>query len=419
MWWMIVTTCLLTAPPSAQVTTLAGAEARGEVVRITTDEVVLLVEGKQARWPAGELLAVKFTAPSSIATPGPAVWIELIDGSSLLAQAIEVSAGVAKAKLTGGEEVEIPARSLRWVRLQEHTSDLAKHSELPQQWQTILAAKATGDLIVVRKIAAVAEGAPALPKAAPPKATLDYLEGIVEEIGAEQVQFHYNEQVIPVDRAKVEGVVYFHAAGRELPDPLCRVVDRAGSTWFVKSLALQDDKLQLVSTSGVRGEIPLARVEKLDYSAGKIVYLSDLKWESLDWRDYFGQRRDASTALLFSPRNDESFAGEPLTFGKQTYAKGLAIHSRTQLDYRLPGKFSKFLALAAIDDHVRPAGDVVLRISLDGKLLGEQHVTGKDEKPIPLEYDLTGGSRLSILVDFGAGLDLSDRLHLLNARVTK
>jgi hypothetical protein len=340
--------------------------------------------------------------------------VELVDGSSLLARKIEVSAGVASAELIGGEQVEIPARSLANIRLKDHTSELARRSDLARQWQTILGGKATGDLIVVRKNPEADDE-----EAAPAKASLDYLEGLVEEIGAEQVQFHYDEQIIPVARAKVEGVVYFHAAGREIPDPLCRVVDRLGSTWFVKSLALDEGTLKVVSTSGVRGEVPLSRVEQLDYSAGKIVYLSDLRPESIKWRDYFATRQNPSTALLFAPRNDQSFAGEPLAYGKQVYAKGLAIHSRTELDYRLPGKFSKFAALAAIDDRVRPAGDVVLRVALDGKPLGEHRVTGMDQEPLRLEYDIAGGSKLTILVDFGEGLDLSDRLHLLNARVTK
>jgi hypothetical protein len=414
MWWMLLTSCLLAAPPQAQVTTLAGDEASGEVVRITTDELVLRNGEKETRWPSAELLAVKFSSPAETqASPTPSVWVELIDGSSLLATKIEVRGGVARVQLLAGENVEIPARSLAHVRLKDHTSDLARRSELAQQWQTILESKATGDLIVVRKIAGGDE------ETAQAKATLDYLEGVVQEVAAEQVQFQYDEQVIPVDRAKVEGVIYFHAAGRELPAPLCRVVDLLGSVWLVKSLALEEATLQLVSTSGVKGQIPLNRVERLDYSAGKIVYLSDLAPEAVKYRDYFGKRENASTELLFAPRNDQSFDGRPLTIGKQTFAKGLAIHSRTELDYRLPGKFSKFLALATIDDNVRPTGDVVLRISLDGKLLGEHRVTGKLDAPVKLEYDITGGSRLSILVDYGEGLDISDRLHLVNARVTK
>src|SRR5690606_29653174 len=123
--------------------------------------------------------------------------------------------------------------------------------------------------------------------------------------------------------------------------------------------------------------------------------------ESIKYRDYFGKRANTSAALLFAPRNDQSFDGHPLAIGKQVFAKGLAIHSRTELDYRLPGKFSKFLALAAIDDNVRPAGDVTLRISLDGKVLGEHQITGKQNAPLKLEYDITGGSRLSIFVDYG------------------
>jgi hypothetical protein len=96
----------------------------------------------------------------------------------------------------------------------------------------------------------------------------------------------------------------------------------------------------------------------------------------------------------------------------------LTIRSRTELVYRLSGEFRQFLAVAGIDDRVRPAGNVRLVISGDDRELFAETITGSDE-PMPINLDITGVKRLKILVDFGQQLDLADCLDLCDARITK
>jgi len=72
---------------------------------------------------------------------------------------------------------------------------------------------------------------------------------------------------------------------------------------------------------------------------------------------------------LFQPRVDRALFGGPLQLPREAngratpawpYAKGLAIHSRTKIVYRLPREFRSFSAIAGIDSRVRPAGNVRL-----------------------------------------------------------
>lgn len=414
--WTLVALCLLTAGPEVQISTLTGAREQGELTSLTTSAVTVNTSSGPRTIAAADLLSLTpVSAPETKTESQPSVWIELIDGSQLLATSYTVAAGKASVTLLGGETIEIPTRSIRYVRLQDHQSELARSSQLAKQWRDILSGDATGDLIVVRKVAMAEESA-----AAPANASLDQLEGVLGDVSEEKVQFTYDEQQIPVARTKVEGVVYFHPAGRELPDPLCILHDAAGSKWNVKTLALEGDKVQLTTVSGVPVEMPIARLRQFDYSAGKIVYLSDLEPETIKWTNFYGESPiSAGLAKMFAPRRDRSFDGGKIVLGGETFNKGLAIHSRTLLEYRLQGKFNKFIALAGLDEKVRHSGDVKLGISLDGKPLGEYQLSGKNTSPTAIELDVQNGRKLSILVDFGAGLDISDRLHLANARVTK
>lgn len=415
MWTLVITSLALAAAPQVEARTLAGHKEAGTLTSLSADGVTLEREGNSVTLAARDLLSIKpVQAPTAASADKPSVWIELIDGSQLQAKRYTVARSVASAALVGGEAVEIPTRSIRHVRLQSHESPLAQQSQLPRQWQEITGGQPTGDVIVIRKLSTDGDDEPT-------SAALDQLEGIVEEITDDKVHFTFDDQKIPVDRGKVEGVIYFHPSGRELPQPLCRVDDVAGSAWNVKSLALSldDGLLQLTSVAGVKALLPLDRLKAIDYSSGKIVYLSDLEPETSQWSSPFGKTAaQANLARLFAPRRDMAFDGGPIVIGGQSHEKGLAVRSRTLLEYRLAGKFNKLLAVAALDDSVGLRGHVKLVVSLDGKVLGEHQIAAGAE-PAELNYDIRGGRKLSILVDVGQGLDIGDRLYLGSARVTQ
>jgi hypothetical protein len=102
----------------------------------------------------------------------------------------------------------------------------------------------------------------------------------------------------------------------------------------------------------------------------------------------------------------------------QTYAKGLAIRSRTELVYRLPGGFRRLNAVAGIDPASSASGNVRLEIFGDDRLLLQTEVAGTDA-PHDIDLDVEGIKRLRIVVDFGGNLDTGDWLNLCDARLVK
>ncbi len=121
---------------------------------------------------------------------------------------------------------------------------------------------------------------------------------------------------------------------------------------------------------------------------------------------------------FYAPRQDRNFQSNPLQLAGKQYAKGLAIHSRTEVVYRLPGSFNRLKAVAGIDDSVRPQGNVRLVIRGDNNVLLDTPIAGTDA-PKTIDLDLSGVRRLSILVDFGDRAGIGDHLDMCNARITK
>jgi hypothetical protein len=389
--WLLVAA----APePKFQLRTTSGENFAGALVEFSAKEIVLeTATGRQAA-ATDSLLAITPETPAAAPAENPSVWIELVDGSMLVASSYEVSEGQAKFKTLTGEQASLPTRDIANVRFNSQTSELAA------QWAEILAGKHAGDVIVIRK-----------------KEALDYQSGVAGDTSAEKVQFTLDGETLSVKRSRVEGLIYFHPAGRELAESVCRLTDASGARFEVQSAQLADGALELTTPAGLKTRVKLSEIASID---GKIQYLSDLAPESFDWNPYFGEAGASESLKEFHrPRFNCFLDGGPLRLGKQEYAKGIAMYSGAEITYRLPpGRYRRLKAMAGIDDRVRPEGAIRLAILGDDKPLYEGAVTGRDD-PLPLDLDLTGVNRLKIAVDFGAGEEVQDLFDICDARILK
>jgi hypothetical protein len=298
--------------------------------------------------------------------------------------------------LADGEVVETPANMVQTVLFAA-----LQTGELQSDWSRLATMKTDADLLILRS----GNG-------------LDYQKGVLHDVTEEVVRFDLDGKVLPVKRAKVFGFIYHHGTPSEMPPALCRITDASGSVWPVRSMSL-GEKLQWTTPAGAGVSQSFENIARIDFSAGKLLYLSDLKPDSITWTPYFGARKPLPVMKQFyAPRFDRGFDGPVLRLGGVEYPKGVALHSRTELAYRLPERFSRFLAIAGIPDAVRPSGKVRLVVRGDDKVLFESTFAGND-RPRPIDLDVTGVRRLIILVDFDDGLNRGDQLLLCNARVSK
>ncbi len=397
MGMFLLVAVVLAAGPAVEVQPLSGGPVRGKLVSLGADEVVVESAAGLVRLELARVAGLVFQDTPATGAAKATVWVELVDGSRLAAGNVALRSGkVAIVSESGATVLEVPASLVRWIRFQPETQALAT------SWQKLLQAGVRADLLVTRK-----------------GDVLDFYQGIVQAVGDEVVEFVLEGERIPVKRAKLYGVVFHQPAGQTLPEPVGVAVEAGGSRWPLRSVRLEGETLHWTTPAGASVARLAASILRIDFSQGKIAYLSDLKPESADWTPYIGLAPElpARTAL-FGPRADRSLSGGPLELGGKVYSKGLAIHSRTELVYRLAESYSRFSAVAGIDDRVRPRGNVRLTIRGDGKVLFDAPIAGVDP-PRPLDLDIRGVRRLSILVDFGEDLDVADHLDLCEARLVK
>ncbi|MEX0936390.1 MAG: NPCBM/NEW2 domain-containing protein [Pirellulales bacterium] len=408
MWNLLSAIALVVAAPPVEAQSLDGQVTQGNLVAVDQQAVTLETPEGEKQFTPNELLSVRMHpgATPAEATPpeeqpaAPAqpalIRVELIDGSHLPAEAFTTQGDTASIKLAGGQTVELATSAIAAVRMQPHDEKLAA------LWEQFEQLDVAGDMVVIRT-----------------RGAADYLEGVLQGTDDKNVVLKFDGDDFPIARERVVGLIYYRRDSQQ-PKPICTVRGQNELRLVAREVRLQDESLHVVTTAGAELSLPLTEVAELDFSRGKIEYLSNMTPGEVQWTPYFGLPAESLAALqsFGEPRRDQALEGGPLLLDGRSYARGLALRSRTRLTYRLPEGFRELTATAGIDDRLDDRGHVRLVIEGDGRTLFDQPIAGSDD-PVPLRLDIAGVRDLMIFVDYGENLDIADHLDLCEARISK
>jgi NPCBM/NEW2 domain len=417
--WILIAALMLTTATDADVSAkkLDGATLSGTLQSWQDGQLVLVTAAGSQQIAESELLSLERSTPlppaAGAETRKPIV--ELVDGTTIpMAKYTASSNKASVVPLQHGPSeprpIAIPIGKLKSVRLQPMPESVVN------QWTEALDSNSPSDLLVVFKRGGQ---------------SLDYLEGTIGQVTDEQVEFSHDGTKVQVNRDKVAGLVFYRANAAADETPRCVLSGEDGLSIHSATVRLDGSDLQITTSLGVNLRWPRAEISSADFSAGKLVFLSDLTPLAQSWQPLVALPTSATRAVaLGQPRFDHAAVGGPLTLWypdgepspttghAESFSKGIALRSRTEIVYRVPRGYSRFLATAGIEPATRASGDVVLTLLGDDRSLVEHPVTGRDA-PLPVELDVAGVKQLKIIVDYGKNLDTGDWLNLCNARFVK
>ncbi len=379
---------LFAVTPPIEVSTLKGEQHVGSLERLSSDEAVLKTPTGELTIPAAELLAIRVPAGTTApAATEVAVEIRLTDGSRLRASSFASTGTVAVIEHPQLGSLKLPMTVVQSVRF------AAPDAKVENAWNQLLDKSAKKDQVAVRK-----------------GDVLDHLDGVIGSLDEATVKFQLDGDEIPVKRERVFGLIY--SRRENVSSKAVVAVDLAsGDRLAGKGVSFDGAAWKVKLVSGAEVSVLMPLVQSVDFSLGKIAYLSNLEPRDVKYTPFFD--------FVWEYRRDRSLDGKSLSLGNKVYAKGLALHSLTVMKYRLGGDYRRFQAVMGIDDDIRVAGNVDVVIKGDGRPLfkGAARV---NQPPQPLDLDVTGVVELEITVDYGDDkLDIGDRLHLADAKVVK
>ncbi len=388
VWHLLLLAAAVVELPPVEISTPRGERHLGRLAELNSAVAVIVVDDVRRELPFSQVLEIRFPATATPPDPpGPDdVQVQLADGSQISGRNFGVVGGEAHLQTAMFGAWQAAPTAVSRVRFGPG------NSRLNEAWAALVQRESKTDTLVIRK-----------------GELLDHLSGVIGDVD-DKVHFLLEGEEIPVGRDRVFGLIY---ARRPAPGakPACQVALRNGDLLQASRVEWNGAGFEARLTSGGTIALPVAALESLDFSAGKLKYLSQLEPREVKYTPYFD--------VVFPYRRDRSLDGGPLRLKGVTYTRGLALHSRTLLRYRIAGEYSRFQAVMGIDQSVEFKGGCVhVVVSGDGKPLFESDVRDGDQ-PKPLDLEVRGVRDLEFLVDFAENLDIADHLDLADAKLIK
>ncbi|MGH7199539.1 MAG: NPCBM/NEW2 domain-containing protein, partial [Planctomycetaceae bacterium] len=369
---------------------------------LTATALTLQTESGAQTVPLEDLQEVRFpeTKPPAAAAGDKPIHIALADGSQFIGSKLTIADRTASIETPGLGAFDVALTALANVRFESLSTPA-----LQEAWDELLKKDTRRDMLVIQK-----------------GETLDHLDGFIGNVTEERISFVLDGDEIPVNRAKVFGVIYAprRASGSKA---VCRIALAGGGSLQVQSLGYGGETLAAKLMDGSELALPVEAVRSLDFSLGKVLYLSEIDPRGEPEYVTFitvGGQNDPAEAQLIRYRRNQNADGDQLKIGNKFYARGLWLHPRTTIRFRIGGEYRLFRATAGIEQSVAAEGlgnvDLILRG--DGKELFRARIASTDD-PLPIELDVTGVRDLELFVDWGENLHLCDHLALGDAQVTK
>lgn len=238
------------------------------------------------------------------------------------------------------------------------------------------------------------------------------VRGTVVGLTNDALIFRYGGEERQIDPARLVGIVL--ATHQYTPSDKLQMSftlvsgDMISGEWT----SLKNDAAAVRTIWAADVLLPLARVSKINVINGRLTYLSELTPIKVEQVPYFDR--------ILPYRIDSSLrGGKGLTLTDGTYAKGIAMHSRSLLHYDIGGKFEFFRARVGMLQPDGKLGRAAVRVLGDGKPLYENPDLRGDQKPVDLGVNLTGVRRLTLEVDYGHGQDVGDQVGWADVKLLR
>jgi hypothetical protein len=243
----------------------------------------------------------------------------------------------------------------------------------------------------------------------------DLVLGALHRFGDDAVLFaaEGRDEPRPVPYAELAAIALRDGFEREEP-ATAMLVTRTGDRVGVDFVGYDDGAFRFRLEGGREARVDAGEVSALTFFGPGRLFLSDLPLEAAVERSYFAEGDEP----LHPHRRDRSVTGRFLVAGGRTFAKGLGVHSRSALAWRVPEGVRHFRTLVGVDDEVldlEVRGVARVAVRLDDEVLFDGEVRSGTQPHDLGRLAVRPGAVLTLEVDFGSGLDLGDRVDWLQA----
>ena len=143
------------------------------------------------------------------------------------------------------------------------------------------------------------------------------------------------------------------------------------------------------------------QIASIQVLGGRVIWLSEL--------DPVKEEQSTVLGTKWPTQLNLNAVGGPLKVARQTFARGIGVHTRSLLAYELDGSFTLLSLRAGMDDSAAPYGQARVAIVLDGKTLWQATMKAGEISP-PLQLNITNGHSLELRAEPAEKMDVLGRV---------
>jgi hypothetical protein len=378
------------AADAVKLRTLANKTVEGQLLQLTAKGAVVKTTSGEQTVPLAQILDIDFGVTADPLSD-KYTDVQLTDGSLLHCSVFTIRGNQIELKLLAGQDLKMPLAAVSYILAD------ANDAKIRSAWQDALSKRGNHDLVASRKggIGNTFE------------VTFGDADANGETIG---FTFPDGEKKQPKIAALL-AMSFLRQPNPNVPPTLCRVSDSSHDLLAAAKLTLTDKGLTVVTVADVKIDYPRQVVARLDFSRGKLSYLSSLQPIKVVER--------SNVDRVEHYRVNANLDGGPLQLaGYPKSQQGLAVHAYTELVYDLGGQYKELTAVLGVDTAVGGDSHVKVAIIGDAKELFSATITRKD-KPRSIKLPITDVHQLTIIVSSADVLDLGNHVDFYEAKVSK
>lgn len=228
----------------------------------------------------------------------------------------------------------------------------------------------------------------------------DTVRGIVLGMDASHLTIRSAGDELSVPWESIDAVYFVPTAGPT--DALdFRITLTDGSILPASQVAVSGETVRLNPGDGPEVRIPLNALVGVEQVNGPVRWLSSLAATESVQRPYLPGAPEKPA------RMNQAVDGQPIRVGGRTYRHGIGVHAYSKMVFEVEPGFTTFRTRYALGPG--QYANVVVRIGLDGQTVYESSDAAPGALSEVVEIPLEGTRRLTLEVDYGAGLDVQDR----------
>jgi hypothetical protein len=392
-------TSALLAGPAVSVSRLSGDPLDGQLQALESTQLVVNIEGAEHAVELADVLQVEFANTLKAEPAETSEQISLADGSRLTGSAFTWLP--PDANLVGAETITLPAEAVTAVRF-------GTDPALTKRWNELRAEPRSTDLLVVYR---------------QQRTALEGIEGVVEEVTAKSVEFKLDGEPLSAPREKVFGILFVRSEQNSATPRPIKLTTTSGEILLPTKIESAGDELLATTAWGFSRRLGLSEIKRLDFSAGKVRYLSDIDNIQVAWKSPAAESLSAEFNLNdWSLARDESLLGGPLLLPTSAgnpplrWRRGLSLRAGVTVTFTRPAEFSRLRAMVALDPAAAEIGDAELIVEVDGAEVNRLRLDGS--LVTPLDIELGASSKLTLSVEAGDS-PTGDIVNLGDARFSK